>query len=293
MKRFLFTTLPTNDFGLLSRSLPIARELTLKGHEVIYCHPAKGPQILISEAGFKNILPDDPLYYVMADPSLRGLPHAPGKGKLLQTLKTVAENIWLEDITNEWWNADQMTPLENSAFSRASVEALTQIMESSKADAIVDFWNPWACIAAKICKKPLIAVIQYHLHPQSPGIIYWRDPPKDLPTSVPNLNILLDQYGLPQVKSLGDLYAGSLTLVVGLPELDPLPETAEVTYIGALLWQHPEARLPGWITSDKIGKPIVWLYPGTLRYAGKRPIWGDSESVLQASAEALIQNHPI
>jgi UDP:flavonoid glycosyltransferase YjiC (YdhE family) len=35
VKRFLFTTLPTNDFGLLSRSLPIARELTAKVRKVL------------------------------------------------------------------------------------------------------------------------------------------------------------------------------------------------------------------------------------------------------------------
>ena len=57
MSRSLFTTLPTNDFGLLTRSLPIARELKIRGHEVIFCHPAKGPQILIAEAGFENLLP--------------------------------------------------------------------------------------------------------------------------------------------------------------------------------------------------------------------------------------------
>jgi UDP:flavonoid glycosyltransferase YjiC (YdhE family) len=62
MSRFLFTTLPSNDLGLLTRSLPIARELKLRGHEVAYCHPARSPQILIGEAGFQNVLPDDPLY---------------------------------------------------------------------------------------------------------------------------------------------------------------------------------------------------------------------------------------
>jgi UDP:flavonoid glycosyltransferase YjiC (YdhE family) len=57
MSRFLFTTLPTNDFGLLTRSLPIARELKLRGHNATFCHPAKGPQVLIREAGFENLLP--------------------------------------------------------------------------------------------------------------------------------------------------------------------------------------------------------------------------------------------
>ena len=54
MSRFLFTTLPSNDLGLLTRSLPIARKLKLRGHEVAYCHPAKSPQIFIAEGGFQT-----------------------------------------------------------------------------------------------------------------------------------------------------------------------------------------------------------------------------------------------
>ncbi len=30
--KLLFTTLPSNDLGLLTRSLPIAKEMTEKGH---------------------------------------------------------------------------------------------------------------------------------------------------------------------------------------------------------------------------------------------------------------------
>jgi len=41
MTTFLFTTLPTNDLGLLTRSLPIARELREQGHTIVFCSPAK------------------------------------------------------------------------------------------------------------------------------------------------------------------------------------------------------------------------------------------------------------
>jgi hypothetical protein len=34
MTTFLFTTLPTNDLGLLTRSLPIASELAKQGHTI-------------------------------------------------------------------------------------------------------------------------------------------------------------------------------------------------------------------------------------------------------------------
>jgi hypothetical protein len=61
MSRFLFTTLPTNDFGLLTRSLPIACELKNRVHEIAFCHPARGPQILIADAGFENLQPEETL----------------------------------------------------------------------------------------------------------------------------------------------------------------------------------------------------------------------------------------
>ncbi len=49
MTRLLFTTLPTDDLGLLTRSLPIARELAEHGHQVVFCSPAKAPSRLIAE----------------------------------------------------------------------------------------------------------------------------------------------------------------------------------------------------------------------------------------------------
>src|SRR5215470_2953586 len=62
MTNYLFTTLPTNDLGLLTRSLPIARELSSLGHSVIFCNPAKAPRRLIADAGFENLVPRHPIY---------------------------------------------------------------------------------------------------------------------------------------------------------------------------------------------------------------------------------------
>jgi len=54
MKKFLFTTFPSNDLGLLTRSLPIARELRDRGHQIAFCSPAKAPNKSISEALVKG-----------------------------------------------------------------------------------------------------------------------------------------------------------------------------------------------------------------------------------------------
>lgn len=63
-KKFLLTTLPTNDLGLLTRSLPIAKELSDRGHDVVFSHPAQSPQKVITEANFENIIPIHPLYEI-------------------------------------------------------------------------------------------------------------------------------------------------------------------------------------------------------------------------------------
>ena len=46
MPRFLFTTLASDDLGLLARTLPVARELKQRGHQVAFCNPAAAPRKL-------------------------------------------------------------------------------------------------------------------------------------------------------------------------------------------------------------------------------------------------------
>ena len=284
MSRFLFTTLPSNDFGLLARSLPIANELRQRGHQITFCHPARGPQILIREAGFQNLLPDDPVYCVLNESLFRLL----RKGKRLRTLKALAHMMMgsFRWRAAELWNVDDFNALflNNTDVVRANIEALAQVMESTKADAVVDFWSPWSCIAARLLKKPLITVIQSHQHPRSPGFIYWKNPPPNLPTAVPMINKLLSDYGLPKIRTTCDLFMGDLTMVVGTPELDPIPGATNVAYIGAILWQNPGLRIPEWIAELKPDRPVVWIYPGALRYAGRNR---QGEILLRASIQAL------
>jgi|GEM_PF-6623394 len=46
---YLFTTLVSDDLGLLTRTLPIARELTRYGYQGAFCDSAKAPCKLIAE----------------------------------------------------------------------------------------------------------------------------------------------------------------------------------------------------------------------------------------------------
>ena len=72
--KLLLTTLPTNDLGLMTRSLPIAPELAARGHAVAFSNPARAPSRLIAEAHFANILPKHPLHDLIAiDRTIGGL----------------------------------------------------------------------------------------------------------------------------------------------------------------------------------------------------------------------------
>ncbi len=79
---------------------------------------------------------------------------------------------------------------------------------------------------------------------------------------------------------------GDLTLVVGTPETDPLPEHTDVTYIGPILWQKPGTTVPEWIDRLSRDKPLIWVYSGNPRYASGGDAF-DSLVVLQACIAAL------
>ena len=81
---------------------------------------------------------------------------------------------------------------------------------------------------------------------------------------------------------------GDVTLVLGIPETDPLPENAPGTHIGPILWQNPDAKLPDALAELSQELPTVWLYLGNPQY-GSQPGWADSAVVLRACVEALGQ----
>lgn len=294
MRRYLFTTLPSNDLGLLTQSLPIARELRDRGHRVAFCSPGKAPVKLISDAGFDNLLPGQPLYYLISGDIRFGRlsrillsKHLKrDMGILISFLQHMSGHS-----TAEIWNIDHFMYLFgmwNEGFIRVNVDALVELIGDFEPDAIVDFLNPFACIAAKAVKKTLITVIQSDMHPQSQGLIWWKKPPIEMPpTPVPATNKAMAKYNLPPVEKMGELLIGDMTLVPGMPETDPLPETADVSYIGPVLWQKQQEQLPVWIDDLHREPPLIWLYPGNLQYVKGSSTFGDSSIVLEACIEAL------
>jgi len=260
MKKLLFTTLPSNDLGLLARTVPVAKELSKRGHEVAFCNPAPAPTAVIEEAGLANLPP-----------------------RLGPWPTTFAPS------TTEVWNVGHFSALigyldENSV--RGGCEAMMGLMTDYGADVIVDSWNLTSCLAARALRKPLVSIIQADMHPGNRGFIWWKEPPPDIPTPVPGLNRVLSEHGLPLIRKTEELLVGDLTLVAGTPETDPVPEKGNVTHVGPILWQRPDAKLPDWVGALGKERPLVWVYTGNPTYGPIAP-WADSIVVLHSCAEAL------
>jgi UDP:flavonoid glycosyltransferase YjiC (YdhE family) len=172
-------------------------------------------------------------------------------------------------------------------FIKINVDAYIRVIKDMKADVVVDFWNPFACIAARSLNVLLVTVIQADMHPESEGFIWWKDKPHGLPSPKNTITQVLDYYNLPPIKQTGELFLGDRTIVIGIPELDPLPKSADVTYVGPIIWQQEDSELPHWINQLDQDLPIVWLYPGNLQYASGFKTAFDSQIVLDACIQAF------
>jgi len=96
------------------------------------------------------------------------------------------------------------------------------------------------------------------------------------------------EYGLAPQPRFVDRLAGDFCLIVGTPETDPLPASANVTYIGPLVWQGLNAVLPDWVALLSREQPLIRVCSGNPRYAGaggSTPI--DSIVVIRAVVAAL------
>jgi UDP:flavonoid glycosyltransferase YjiC (YdhE family) len=288
MATFLFTTLPSNDLGLLTRSLPVARELAALGHRVVFCSPGRAPRRLIADAGFESRVPDDPLYN-LSDAASLGRLLRPSRWRSVPVAFRTLRQV-LRAGTAEVWTLDHflaLMGLGDADLVRAAVDSVVRLIGEVRPDAVVDFWNPIACIAARATGTPLATVIQADIHPHSRGFIWWRDPPADVPTPVPGVNRALAGLGLPPVARAAELLLGDVTLAVGIPETDPLPPRAAVTHVGAILWEQPGSTLPDWVTRADPERPLVWVYSGNPAYMPGMSTPFDSRVVLEACIDAL------
>jgi hypothetical protein len=293
LRTYLFTMLPSNDLGLLARSLPIARELKSRGRRVVFCCQGGAPRKRISEAGFENRDLDWPLLDIMAgDAGIKSMFELMKSRHFARDAVNLA--VFLRQMarhgTAEVWNLDHFMFLMGMGIEshvRAYVKAMADLIDEIDPDAVVDFWNPWACIAAKLRRKPLVTVIQSDMHPMCGGFIWWKQVPSGVPSPVRAVNSVLSENGMAPIQRTGELVVGDRTLVVGIPEMDPLPDGADAIHIGPILWHNPGETLPDPIKKAVVNRPVVWLYPGNLRYMKGARTAFDGSVVLEACVEAL------
>jgi UDP:flavonoid glycosyltransferase YjiC (YdhE family) len=263
MARFLFTMLPANTLGLVIRLVPIARELAERSHEVAMFNPASAPAKLIDEAGLKNLR------------------------RLLWRNKS-GSTFDAAEISSAWDVEQNFAAMYgDERFTTAATLVHVDLIRRWKPDVVVDSWGLVSCLAARIAKVPLAGVLHGDCHPASNGFLWWKGrPPDGLPSAAPVINRIAAHYGVAPVTRAVELLTGDLCLIVGTPEMDPLPPSARVTYVGPILWQHRDAALPNWVHALSGDRPLIWVYPGEPRHSST-PTSLDSIVVMRAAIAAL------
>jgi hypothetical protein len=184
---------------------------------------------------------------------------------------------------------------------RDAVAVYLDLIRDYAPGVVVDSFEPIACLAARIAKVPLATVLQGNIHPASRGFTWWQDErPANLPSAAALFSKVAEEYGLAPVERVVDLMAGDLALIVGTPETDPVAAHANVTYVGPMVFQRGDARLPDWVEElggrngdggSRKGRPLVWVYSGNPRYfTAPTPV--DSIVVIRAAIAALA-NEPV
>jgi MGT family glycosyltransferase len=260
--KILLSSIVSNDLGPVSRLIPIARELSNRGHDLAFCNRAKAPSQVIQEAGFTN------------------MPVVPSK----------SPSVYPSEISAEIWNGNQGSSYMGFLdidFVRAIAQDYVTMMKEFDPDIIVDTWGLPACLAAKILRKPLVTITQADNHPDAQGYIWWRQTPPNLPNPVPVVNEVLNEHGLPLLtEKIEELFLGDMVLIVGTPDTDPLPDYSKVHYVGPLQQKTSPESLPDWILKLPSDQPLVWVYSGNPRY-GDEPFVADSIVIIRACVEVL------
>jgi MGT family glycosyltransferase len=263
MSKFLFTMLLANDLGLPTRLVPIARALADRGHDVAVFNPAPAPAKLIEDAGLKNLpMPARPMPTPVMD------------------LAQVGAAWDVEEFFAAIYFDEESTRGETAVY--------LDVIRDYAPDVVVDSFGLLTCLAARISGVPLVTVLQGNIHPASDGFLWWKkDRPAGLPSAAAVINKVAAENGVAPVARSVDLLAGDLSLIVGTPETDPLPASADVAYIGPIVWQRGNATLPHWVAALGRDKPVIWVYSGNPRYGGSVPTPCDSIVVIRTAIAAL------
>ncbi|CAJ0816568.1 glycosyltransferase [Ralstonia flaminis] len=242
MSRVLFAWELGDNFGHVTRDLPIAIALRQMGHEVMLCVKDVGTaqQVLASE-GFR---------FVQA-------PLVPRSALSILAPVSYAEIL----ITSGYSSTSLLAGLVNGWLT---------IFGLFKPDTVVINHAPTALLAAKAVGIPTVLTCTgFELPPASdvlPSIVPWEQIPEGRlaaadQTVVSLMNGILRQYGKSPLTRAHDLFAGTKRLMTTFAELDHYGARVEERYIGPVA-AMPKAPSVVWPAAE--GKRIfAYLRPST------------------------------
>lgn len=303
MSKFLFTLLPSNDLGVVTRALPIATSLRSNGHKIVFSVHSKVPSKLISEERFVNIplrtYLDNLAIKIRKNGGLVKFIRYTGLRESYSVIrKCIINNFKLlpkKFITStpDVHNMEHFFILNgmiNKNYIIFMVESLMQVMKETEVDFVVDFWNPYAVIAAKALNIPVITINQFDVHPSANGFIWWKNISPKFKSVLPILNKILANYNLSKISKIEELTIGDLTLTLGMPNKNEINPDTGINHIGFLVYKKKGMILPKNIVKLGKDKPVVWVYSGNPRYAGIKTDF-DSEILLDLCINTLAKEN--
>lgn len=252
MTRVLFTWELGSNRGHLAQQLIVARELRLRGHDVLFavCDIGIARSILFPE-GFAFIQ------------SPATIPLKPRGSECDHYAEILAELGFA--------NQESLT---------SGIAAWQQLFALVKPAVIVATHAPLSLFAASLSSIPALHLALGFELPLDgdtlPVLRPWKNPDVQVAKRfeqgvLQNLSNVANQHGRPDVGKLVDIYRCDVTLFASIPELDHFPGRTAGRYIGPLLTWGEGARIE-W-RGEKPRKIFVYLRPheGTveiLRYLG-------------------------
>lgn len=254
MSRILFAWELGDNFGHVTRDLPIALALRAMGHEVMFCVKDVGAaQQVLAREGFR---------FIQAPQVPRSAPSIQIPVSYAEILITsgYSDHSLLEGLINGW----------------------RTVFGLFKPDAIAINHAPTALLAAKAVGIPAVLTCTgFELPPSEdvlPSIMPWQQVPEDRLAAADHavvtlMNGVLRPHGKQLLARASDLFAGATRLMTTFPELDHYGVRLQERYVG------PVATMP---KAQNIDWPAV---AGARIFAYLRPSVPGLEHLLTALKE--------
>ncbi|KOP81393.1 glycosyltransferase [Cytobacillus solani] len=237
MKKVFFGL--SGGLGPVLRCLPVAHEFKNKGYEVSFSIYDQKSENLIKELGFEVLIDDDP---------------------------TVPDEKFLVTPSGgDFYNLDhyysQMGFLDLN-FTRSWVHHRIKMISEYKPDIIFADMSINSVIAARFLNIPLITFVQSSYHPGGLSLNSLSGIWRNMSKVTPIFNRILEELDLSKITRIEELLNGDLSIVPGIPELDPIntEEFKNVYYTGLCGYELVINK-----ESPSISGAYILVYPGRLK----------------------------